>query len=239
MEPIASAPSLRHPLPQGPAAVVFDFDGLLVDTEWAIYEAGRAAFAAHGHEVSVAAWATVVGINDDTDESWWTGLCEAAGVEGFDRVDFEAAYQAQDRSSRDHLPLLPGVAELVDRLTVAGVPLGIASSSSRAWIDRHTSRLGIADRFGTLVGSDLVGGVGKPAPDVYLRACADLGADPARSVAIEDSAHGVTAAKAAAMAAVAVPSRITRFNDFAHADLVVDSLEHLTLADLADLAALV
>ena len=70
----------------------------------------------------------------------------------------------------------------------------------------------------------MVGGVGKPAPDVYLRACADLGADPSRSVALEDSAHGVTAAKAAGMSVVAVPSHITRLNDFAHADLVVDSL---------------
>lgn len=220
-----------------PAAVVFDFDGLMVDTEWAIYEAGRAAFAAHGHDVSVEAWATVVGINDDTDDGWWSGLCQAAGVEGFERADFEVAYQAQDRSNRDTLPLLPGVAQLVERLRSAGVPVGIASSSSRAWLDRHTSRLGIADWFGARIGSDLVGGVGKPAPDVYLRACADLGAEPRRSVAIEDSAHGVTAAKAAGMTAVAVPSRITRFNDFDHADLVVESLEHLTLADLSALLA--
>ena len=89
--------------------------------------------------------------------------------------------------------------------TAAGVPLGVASSSSVGWLERHLDRLGLLHRFGTLVGADLVGGVGKPAPDVYLRACADLGADPTRSVALEDSAHGVTAAKAAGMAAVAVP----------------------------------
>ncbi len=77
-----------------------------------------------------------------------------------------------------------------------------------------------------------MGGVGKPAPDVYLRACADLDADPTRSVALEDSGHGVTAAKAAGMVAVAVPSRITRFNDLSHADQIVESLEHVTLADL-------
>jgi HAD superfamily hydrolase (TIGR01509 family) len=127
------------------------------------------------------------------------------------------------------------VATLVDSLHVAGVPLGIASSSSRAWLERHTSRLGVATRFGTMVGADLVGGVGKPAPDVYLRACADLGADPARSVAIEDSAHGVAAAAAAGMAVVAVPSRITRHNDLGQADLLVDSVERLTLADLGTL----
>jgi len=214
---------------------VFDFDGLIIDSEWVIYETARAAFAAHGHDVTIEAWATIVGINDDADDGWWPSLLAAAGIEGFDRAEFDAAYDAQDRSNPDELSLLPGVEVLVDSLTAAGVPLGIASSSGLAWLDRHTGRLGLTPRFGTVVGADVVGGVGKPAPDVYLRACADLAADPARSVALEDSAHGVTAAKAAGMWAVAVPSRITRFNDLSHADLIVGSLEHLTVDTLAAL----
>lgn len=219
------------------AAVVFDFDGLIIDSEWVIYEAAVAAFAAHGHDLPVEAWATIVGSNSATDPTWWANLCAAVGVSDFDQSMFDAAYEAQDRSHRDHLPLLPGVGELVDELTGAGVPIGIASSSSRAWLDRHLGRLGLADRFGALVGADLVGGVGKPAPDVYLKACADLGADPARCVALEDSAHGVAAAKAAGMAVVAVPSRITVHNDFNHADLVVGSLVELDLARLGGLLA--
>ena len=218
-----------------PDAVVFDFDGLIIDSEWVIFETARAAFAAHGHDITVEAWATIVGTNDDTDDDWWSTLLAAAGIEGFERVAYQAAYAAQDRSNRDELPLLPGVEVLIDSLTAAGVPLGIASSSSLAWLDRHTGRLGLAPHFGTVVGADVVGGVGKPAPDVYLRACADLAADPARSVALEDSAHGVTAAKAAGLVAVAVPSRITRFNDLGHADLVVESLEHLTVDTLTSL----
>jgi HAD superfamily hydrolase (TIGR01509 family) len=217
-------------------AVVLDFDGLIIDSEWLIFETACAAFAEHGHTLTIEAWSTIVGINDDTDDGWWARLCEASGVSGFDRSDYDAAYLAQPRPGRDDLPLLPGVAELVDELTVAGVPMGVASSSSRAWLDRHLTRLGVAERFGALIGADLVGGVGKPAPDVYLRACADLGARPARSVAIEDSAHGVAAARAAGMPTVAVPSRITRHNDFGHADLVVTSVADL---DVACLAALV
>lgn len=217
-------------------AVVFDFDGLILDTEWAIFESARTAFEAHGHTLSVEAWSTIIGTNSDNDASWWERVCEAAGITGFELEHFEAVYAVQDRSSRDHLPALPGVIELVEELATARVPLGIASSSSRAWLDRHISRLDLAPHFGTLVGSDLVGGVGKPAPDVYLRACADLGADPTRSVALEDSAHGATAAKAAGMTVVAVPSPITRFNDFAHVDLVVESLHDLTLAVLEELA---
>lgn len=216
-------------------AVIFDFDGLMLDTEWAIFESARSAFAAHGHELPVRAWATIIGTNGD-DDGWWDIVCKAAGIRGFELADFEAVYERQDRSSRDHLPPLPGVLELVSELTEAGVPLGIASSSSRAWLERHIDRLGLTPHFATLVGADVVGGIGKPAPDVYVRACADLGADPRRSVALEDSAHGATAAKAAGMSVVAVPSRITRFNDFAHTDLVVDSLLDLSLAVLEELA---
>ncbi len=217
-------------------AVVFDFDGLIIDSEWVIFESAQAAFALHGHELTVEAWSVVVGLGDDSDDEAWAALLDAAGIERFDVTDYTAAYEAQDRSDRDHLPALPGVEVLIDSLTAAGIPIGVASSSSRAWLDRHTVRLGLAQRFGALVGADMVGGVGKPSPDVYLRACHDLGADPRRSVAIEDSAHGVAAAKAAGMQAVAVPSQITRFHDFARADLVVGSMTELTVADLASLA---
>jgi HAD superfamily hydrolase (TIGR01509 family) len=216
-------------------AVVFDFDGLILDTEWAIYESAVAAFGAHGHSLPIEAWSTIIGTNGDDDSTWWDTVCAAAGVTGFDLADFEVVYEAQDRSSRDSLPALPGVVDLVEALVTAGVPLGVASSSSRAWLDRHLGRLGLAEHFGTLVGADLVGGVGKPAPDVYLRACADLGADPACSVALEDSAHGATAAKAAGMAVVAVPSRITIHNDFSHADLVVGALTELDVEQLVAL----
>lgn len=224
----------------GLAAVVFDFDGLIIDSEWAIYESARTAFGVHGHDLTVAAWATVVGINDRHDESWWPRLCEAAGVSGFERDVFDAAYEAEEprqrlRAAMLELPALPGVEPLTAELAAAGVPIGVASSSSTGWLERNLERLGLIDRFGTLVGADAVGGIGKPAPDVYLRACADLGADPARCVAIEDSAHGATAAKAAGMAAVAVPSQITRFNSFEHADLVVGSVAELHLAALASL----
>ena len=216
-------------------AVVFDFDGLIIDSEWAIYETARSAFAVHGHDLAEEAWATIIGLGDDDDDRAWALLMEAMGLEDFDRAAFSATHAEQDRASRDHLPLLPGVEVLLDSLVADGTPIGVASSSSLGWLERHLGRLGLLHRFGTIVGADVVGGVGKPAPDVYLRACADLGADPSRSVALEDSAHGVTAAKAAGMHAVAVPSRITRFNVFEHADLVVESLEHVTLHDLAAL----
>lgn len=215
-------------------AVVFDFDGLIIDSEWVIFETAQAAFAIHGHELSLEAWSTVVGTAGEDGDDEWARLCAAAGVV-FDRADYLAAYEAQDRSNRDALPALPGVLELVAALTDAGVPVGIASSSSREWLDRHLPRLELHEAFTVRIGRDLVGGVSKPAPDVYLRACADLGADPTRSVALEDSSNGTAAAKAAGMAVVAVPGRVTRSMDFSAADLVVESLLDLTVAALAAL----
>ena len=217
-------------------AVVFDFDGLIIDSEWVIFESAVAAFAAHGHDLPVDAWAAVVGTSERDERASWDQLCAACGIDGtFAREDFEAAYTAQDRSNRDALPLLPGVRALADALRAEGVGLGIASSSSRAWLDRHVGRLGIEGHFPVRVGADLVGGRGKPAPDVYVRACEELGADPRASVALEDSQHGIAAARAAGMAAVGVPGRVTASHDFSAADLVVASLEELTPAILAGL----
>jgi HAD superfamily hydrolase (TIGR01509 family) len=213
-------------------AVVFDFDGLIVDTEWSIYEMAASTFAEFDIDLEVPVWASIVGLADESD--WWARLVETNDWV-VDRDDWWRRYRALDRSFRDHLPVLPGVVDLLDALAAAGVPAGIASSSPREWVAGHLDRLGLLDRFATIAGVDRTGGVGKPAPDSYLLACADLDATPARSVAIEDSSHGVTAAKAAGMACVAVPSRITRHTDLSAADLTVDSLTGLTLSDLGAL----
>ncbi|MDQ6697541.1 MAG: HAD-IA family hydrolase, partial [Actinomycetota bacterium] len=132
---------------------------------------------------------------------------------------------------------LPGVTDLLDALDAAGVPAGIASSSEVTWLERHLGRLGLLDRFAVLAGVDRVNGVGKPAPDSYLLACRELDALPARSVALEDSAHGVAAARAAGMAVVAVPSRITRLTSLTDADLIAGSLTELTVTRLDSLVS--
>lgn len=217
-------------------AVVFDFDGLVIDSELVIYEMAAGAFAAHGHELTMEAWAAGVGVSGEEADAWWPAICEAAGAEGFALEDFEAAYRAQARDL-DAIPLMPGVTELLKALHYEGVPCGVASSSNREWLVRHTTRFGLTSYFQTLVGADVVGGRGKPAPAVYLRALEDLGADPARSVALEDSAHGAAAAKAAGMAVVAVPSELTRHNDFSHVDLVVSTLLDVDVELLESLVA--
>jgi HAD superfamily hydrolase (TIGR01509 family) len=211
---------------------VFDFDGLIVDTEMPIFLAAAAAFREHGHEVGAEHWSGIVGLAD-SDEGWYPVLLERLGID-LDRELFDQAYARQDRSWRDQQPALPGVMELLDELRAAGIGCAVASGSPTSWLEQHLGRLGLLDRFATLAGVDRVA-QGKPAPDVYLLACRELGADPARSVALEDSAHGVTAAQAAGLRVVAVPTALTRYTDLTAADRIVDSLSEVTLADLAAL----
>ena len=213
-------------------AVVFDFDGLIIDSETPIFRTARSTLAQYGHDLQLADWAGVVGLPDGDGEGGWYGELMARTGLTIPRHEYQARYDAHDRSDRDRLPALPGVVELLDALGAAGVPCGVASSSSVAWLERHLSRLGLLDRFGTLVGADRTGGVGKPSPDVYLLAVEELGADPARSVALEDSRHGIAAGHAAGMRVVAVPSEITRLTDLSAADLTVASLAEVTLAYL-------
>lgn len=215
-----------------PAAVVFDFDGLIFDSETPIYVASAAAMATFGHELTIEAWATVVGHGDDDG---WVALQAAVGAE-LDRDAYEAAYAAQDRSWRDRQPALPGVADLLAALAAAEVPCAIASSSPAAWVETHLERLALRHRFTSLATRDRVGGRAKPAPDTYLLACQDLGVDPAAAVAIEDSAPGIAAARAAGLAVLCVPSEITRHTDLSAADRHVADLTQVTVADLASLA---
>ncbi len=221
---------MGNPLPD---AVVFDFDGLIFDSETPIYRASANALALLGYDLTIEGWATVVGHGD---AEGWAALQIAVGSE-LNRVAYDEAYEAQDRSWRDTQPALPGVVALLDALGSAGVPIGIASSSPSAWIEGHLGRLGLRDRFATIASEDRVGGEAKPAPDTYLLACADLGVRPARSIALEDSSPGVAAARAAGLNVVAVPNEITRHSDVSAAHRIVASLEDLVVADLAHLVA--
>ncbi len=214
-------------------AVVFDFDGLIIDSETPIFRASAAAVAQLGHRLSVEAWATVVGHGEDDS---FRALQAAVGAE-LDRAAYELAYAAQDRSWRDTEPALPGVAELLASLARAGIACGVASSSSAGWIEGHLVRLGLRHHVATIASVDRVDGRSKPAPDTYRLACADIGADPARSVALEDSAPGIAAALAAGLTVVAVPSHITRHTDLSAAHHSVPDLTHLDPARLAALLA--
>lgn len=208
-------------------AVVFDFDGTILDTETPVYESWRQLHMLHGIEpLSLDLWVANIGKStDQLDPVEW--LTSRVG----EPVDIEQV-QTDRRRLRDEmvtaLDLRAGVLEWFDRCAEVGMPLGIGSSSPIEWVGRHLDERGLSDRFATVsCASDAL--PGKPDPAVYLRACADLGVDPEDAVAIEDSHHGVSGAKAAGMTCIAIPGPMTHRMDFAHADEIAASLAEIDI----------
>jgi HAD superfamily hydrolase (TIGR01509 family) len=182
-------------------AVVFDMDGVLIDSEQLWDEVRREMARDLGGRWTDEATAAMQGMS--TPE-WSAYLVEEVGVRGTpDEVAAEVIRRMADRYRRE-LPLLPGAVEAVRTLSERW-PLGVASSSPPDLIRHVLATAGVADRFRASVSSEEVSR-GKPAPDVYLAAAAKLGVPPERCVAVEDSANGLRSAKAAGMTVVAVPN---------------------------------
>lgn len=210
-----------------PAAVVFDLDGTIVDTEQPSFEAWRRTWEDHGHELRLEDWVLCVGTDWDLFDPM-ASLQERVGPE-FDAL---AARQAKRRLEGELVAatvVRDGVETWLDEADARGIPVGLASSSPRDWVDDHLERLGLARRFATVQTRTEVG-VTKPDPAAYLAACAALAVDPARALAVEDSANGVAAAKAAGMLTVVFPNPITAGLDLSAADLLVTDLSAWTLA---------
>jgi HAD superfamily hydrolase (TIGR01509 family) len=212
-------------------ALVFDFDGLILDTEWPAYSTAAEVWSDHGLELELAAWQEILGT---ADHPHWTDMLEQALGRPVDREALVPPRLARHHALIEAEELLPGVVDLIEAAHAAGIGLAVASSSPLDWVDDHLERRGLRARFDAVVTRDHVERT-KPAPDLFRRAVAELGVHPGEAVALEDSRHGVDAARAAGLACVAVPNRITRLQDLTAADLVVDSLAEVTLADLEDL----
>jgi HAD superfamily hydrolase (TIGR01509 family) len=210
-------------------AVVFDFDGLILDTEAPIFAAWCAAFETLGcPPPTIEQWSVWIGT--DTDDA---ALVEALLAGAQRPVDLDAIHAAR-RARRDELlaaeAVRPGVMAWIDEAAAAGFGVAIASSSDDAWVLGHLERLGVRGRFDHVVCAGN-GRPAKPAPDTYLGACAALGVDPRRAVAIEDSPHGIAAAKRAGLACIVVPSPITESLDLSAADLRLGSLADCSLTE--------
>jgi HAD superfamily hydrolase (TIGR01509 family) len=192
---------MQLPLPVRPEAVVFDCDGLLVDTEscWTVVE--RAVFAEHGHSFGPEQKALVVG---RTVEAAADTMAEYFGRPGAGpEIAAELLARVRTELARG-AAALPGAVELV-RACRAAVPVAVASNSPRELVDAALESAGLARYFEHSFAADEVRSP-KPAPDLYLAACAALGAAPRNCVAFEDSATGVSAARAAGLFVAVVPS---------------------------------
>ena len=212
----------------GIRALVFDFDGVIADTEGPEYRAWQETWAEYGHELTLEEWVQCIGTNDPDGWHPLTALAERIG-EGFDRDEANRRRQARHHPAIHALAEpLPGIVELLDQADAAGLRTAIASSSGDDWVPVLLAQLGLTDRFAHL---SIFDGTcpAKPAPDLYLRACAALGVEPSEAVAFEDSPNGIASAKAAGLWCVAVPHEITAGLDLSRADLVIPSLGGVAL----------
>src|SRR5919202_4698013 len=204
-------------------ALLFDFDGTLIDTESAEFHAWEQTFAEHGVELTIERWSSCIGTIggfEPLDE-----LERALGT--IDRDEVEDARRRRLLQLLAREALRPGVAQYLDDARRLGLKVGIASTSSEEWIVSQLARIDHRDPFDCVVAANLDPERAKPRPTVYLEALAQLGVRPEAAIAFEDSPNGVAAAKAAGLYTVAVPNRITASLDLAHADLVLESLEDL------------
>ena len=215
------------------AAVIFDFDGIVLDSETPEYESHRRIYQRCGIELTVDEWCGVIGTwSEGHDEQWFRRLC----AQSADAPTRDAYFAERRRIFEEVVPAGPmrGIRDLLVALRDAGVPAAVASSAPARWVVGAVERIGLRPLFGAVVPGDEVAHR-KPAPDVYLEAARRLGVDPARSVAIEDSGPGISAARAAGMKAVAIPHWLTERHDLSGADLTVAHAGELTLDRLASL----
>jgi HAD superfamily hydrolase (TIGR01509 family) len=206
-------------------AVVFDLDGVLIQTEELWDEVRSGLAEEHGARYDDEAQRAMMGMSS---LEWSRYMHDELGVpEAPEEISAEVVRRMEARY-RDRLPLIAGAREAVERLA-ARWPLGVASSSNRPLIDAVLELSGLAGCFAATVSSEEVPR-GKPAPDVYLEATRRLGAEPARCAAIEDSHSGIRSAKAAGLRVIAIPNPSFPPDDEAleEADVLLRSLEEIT-----------
>jgi len=211
--------------------LLFDFDGLIVDTEGAAVAAWQELYREHGQELPLDLWVTLIGTIGAPFEPM-AHLEELVGRP----LDGEVSKRLQERELAlgDLEQLRPGVLEYLEDAQALGLRTAIVSSSSRWWVDRHLARLEREKHWDAILTADNDPSRAKPTPTLYLEALETLELEHTQAVAFEDSPNGIRAAKAAKIFTVAVPNPITSTLDFEDADLVLDSLSDLPLPKLLE-----
>ena len=210
-------------------ALLFDFDGTMLETESSSYGSWRDLLAEHDYDLTHDTWSAAVGTLDGVDP---VALLEAHLGAPVDRAALQKRQAALHREMLTEEVLRPGIQRIVDEARARGLGTAIVTSASERWVREHLRRLELEPAWEHIVAADGDPARAKPAPLLYEEALDQLGITAAEGVAIEDSPNGVTAAKAAGLAAVAFPNPITERMDLGHADAIVTDLEGLGLDGL-------
>jgi HAD superfamily hydrolase (TIGR01509 family) len=213
-------------------ALLFDFDGLILDTETTEFLVWQKIYREHGQEMLPETWGQVIGGYGISNFDGAVHLAELVG-DGLDARELHIRYRSESDALILQQPVLPGVLDYLDDARRLGLRLAVASSSPHSWVDTHLTRLGLADRFDALIcGDDVPPGRTKPHPDLFLKALDALGVKAEQAIVFEDSPNGVTAARAAGICVVFIPNPITTLLKTDGANLTLDSLARISLQDL-------
>ena len=195
-------------------------DGVLADSEPLYHLSMNQVLQAHGHSLTDEDNRIILGT---TVTHTWQWLKDRFRLDG----ELEEWIGVYDRiilkNLKENVEPSPGLYDLLDSLKTRGLPIGLASSSQANWVDAVLTTLDVKDRFSVVVSGDMVTN-GKPAPEIFLKAAGELGAEPSRCLVFEDSPHGIQAGKAAGMTVVAVLTDLTRDLDLSLADRRIESL---------------
>ena len=211
-------------------AFLFDFDGLIIDTESASRAGWEWLYREHGFELPHDRWATLIG----TIGAPWEPMRHLEELVGspLDAEGLNERRRAHELSLLETEEFRPGILDYLDEAKQRGLKTAIVSSSSDRWIDMHLARLERAIGWDAIVAANHDVARAKPRPDLYLEALERVGVRPAEAIAFEDSPNGVRAARAAGIFCVAIPNEVTRDLGLEEADLVLDSLAELPPAEL-------
>ncbi len=216
-------------LPGPIRAIIFDFDGLILDTEWPIFQSWQELYKSYGGEVDLVGWQTVIGtVSNEMDH--FEGLEQQIG-RGLDKAVLAPQRRQREYELIQVQPAQPGVEGYLRDARRLGIKIGLASSSPCEWVTGHLTRLGLIDYFDCILARDDVSQV-KPDPELYLTVVRDLEVQPHEVIVLEDSPIGVTAARRAGLFCVAVPNLLTSQMPLEHASMIVNSLDELPLEEL-------
>jgi len=213
-------------------ALIFDFDGLILDTETPDYVVWQNIYREHGFELPREEWGKIIGGYGLSDFDAAEHL-SALSQRQLDSVSLRDRHHSESTAMTMAQSILPGVMEYLHEAKRLGLKLAIASSSPHSWVDTHAGRLGVFDYFDKVICSDDVpAGRTKPNPDLFLLALDGLRIHKSEAIVFEDSPNGVRAAKAAGIFVVAVPNSVTAQLTIENANLTLSSLADLSLQDL-------
>ncbi len=215
-------------------SLIFDFDGLILDTETPEAEAWQAIYSEQGVEFPLERWGEIIGGYGISDFDAARHLVEITGIpKSLESLRERHRHASDERLNR--LSVLSGAFELFDRAAQLRLTLAIASSSPHDWVDMHLRRLGLWERFAHVVcADDVAAGRTKPNPDLFLLALAKLDHSASEAIVFEDSPNGVRAGRAAGIYVVMVPNPVTAMLNTNEADITLSSLSEVDLPYLLE-----